>query len=121
MRRSIGKKQQKTIARKRIQHLFNQAHQVALQRRLDLANRYVELARKLSMRYLITLPRKYKTRFCKHCNSYLLPGVNSRYRLGGHRIIIWCDECKKFSRRPFLREIKKKRKTKQKNMVPSES
>ncbi|MDH7506649.1 MAG: ribonuclease P [Candidatus Thermoplasmatota archaeon] len=74
---------------------------------LNLANRYVEIARKISMRFKIAIPRKFKRRFCKHCYKYLLPGVNCRIRIYRHKIIIYCCNCKKYTR--FL--IKKDKKT----------
>ena len=46
----ITKKQQREIAGRRIGKLFTMAEENALSGKLDLANRYVELARKISMR-----------------------------------------------------------------------
>ncbi|MEW6070922.1 MAG: ribonuclease P, partial [Candidatus Thermoplasmatota archaeon] len=78
----------------------------ALQHDFKLANRYVALARKIGMRHNIRLPAKYKRRFCKHCNYYLLPGVNARIRTRKSRVVIFCENCGKFTRIPFVRELK---------------
>jgi ribonuclease P protein subunit RPR2 len=96
-----NKKTQKKIAENRINRLFQLAEEKALIDRLDLANRYVELARKISMRYLVPIPRQFKRRFCKHCYSYLLPAVNCRIRIYRGRIIIYCKNCEKYSRIPY--------------------
>lgn len=95
------KKLQKTIAKKRISKLFFMAEQNAFSGKLQLANRYVEIARKLSMRYLVPMPKEFKTRFCKHCYSYLLPDVTSRVRFNSGKIVIYCNNCQKYTRIPL--------------------
>ena len=98
---SVNKKLQKTIAKKRIDKLFEIAEENALSGKFVLANRYVELARKISMRYLVPITKEYKLRFCKHCYAYLLPNVNSRVRVNKSKIVIHCNNCKKFMRIPL--------------------
>lgn len=100
-RTSKDKKTQKIIAQKRINKLFYLAEQKALSDNLNLANRYVEIARKISMRYLLPMPTEFKRRFCKHCYSYLLPGSNCRIRIHRSKLIIYCDNCKKYTRIPI--------------------
>lgn len=95
------KKEQKTIAKKRIVKLFELAEQNALSGKLKLANRYVEIARKISMRYLVPIPKEHKIRFCRHCYSYLLPNVSSRVRINAGKIVIYCNNCKKYTRIPL--------------------
>jgi len=93
-----SKQMQKTIAEKRIIKLFNMAEKKAKEDNFELANRYVEIARKLSMRHLVKIPKKYKRKFCRHCYSYLLPSKNCRIRIYRGKVIIYCNNCKKFSR-----------------------
>lgn len=101
-RKNIKKKRiQKTIAKNRIQKLFLLAEKKAFSGDFNLANRYVKIARELSMRYLISIPIEFKRRFCKHCYHYLLPDDNCRIRIRRGRIIIYCANCKKFTRVPF--------------------
>jgi len=100
------KKIKKTIAKRRIRYLFLLAEKYALSGRLKLANRYVEIARKISMRYLVPVPKEFKRTFCKHCYSFLLPGVTGRFRLHRSKLIIYCLNCKKFTRIP-LKNTKK--------------
>ncbi len=104
------KKERKRIAFQRICWLFKQAERRAFENRMELASRYIYLARKISMRYLVRIPKKFKRRFCKHCYSYLIPGKNCRVRLKKHKIVITCLNCKNIMRYPYLKEIKLKRK-----------
>ena len=98
---NINKKNQRTIAKNRIDKLFELADKNALYDRLDLSNKYVELARKISMRYLVNIPRDHKRKYCKHCYNYLLPLVTGGTRIHRGKIIIYCYNCKKFSRIPL--------------------
>jgi len=99
-RKLKDKKIQKTIARNRINQLFLLAEKYALSGRLNLANRYVDLARKISMRYLVPMPKEFKRRFCKHCYQYLLPHVTCRIRIHRGKLVIYCHNCKKYTRIP---------------------
>ena len=101
MKKMKEKKKRKTIAQRRIEKLFKLAEQNAEINRLDLANRYIEIARKISMRYLLPISNEYKQSYCKHCYSYLKPSINCRIRIHNKRIIIYCNNCRKFTRRPY--------------------
>lgn len=93
----------KRIAAKRIQRLLRLAERVAHEK-LHYANRYVELARKISMRYNVRIPKHLKRRFCKHCYTYLVPGKNCRVRLRSNRfphVTITCYNCLKITRYPY--------------------
>jgi ribonuclease P protein subunit RPR2 len=98
--RRINKKQQQSIALHRIHRLFHLAERKSLDGDLVLADRYVHLARKLSMKYLVPLPVEYKRLFCKHCYRFLLPGVTGRVRLQGGKVVWHCFHCKHFTRMP---------------------
>lgn len=100
-KRKKDKKIQKDIAKKRISKLFSMAEHSALNDKLELSNRYVQLARKLSMKYLVPIPLEFKRRFCKHCYNYLLPSINSRYRIHNSRLVIFCYNCEKYTRLPL--------------------
>jgi len=100
-KKALDKKMQKIIANGRINKLFILAEENAHSGELDLSNRYVELARKISMRNLAPIPKKYKRRFCKHCYSYLLPNVTCRVRIHGGKIVVYCHNCRKYTRIPF--------------------
>ncbi|MBS3095068.1 ribonuclease P [Candidatus Woesearchaeota archaeon] len=93
------------IAKERIAVLFKEADEV-FEKNQKLANRYVELARKIAMKTNIKMPRKFKRRFCKHCHSLFRHGVNCRVRTGKNSVIYHCYNCKKSLRIPFVREKK---------------
>lgn len=89
------------IAGERIHILFEAAEEEALAHRLARSDRYVELARKIGMRYNVRIPPRHKRRYCRHCHAYLLPSRNCRVRLRGRTITVHCDSCKRFSRIPY--------------------
>ena len=95
-----NKSQQQEIARERIKILFQQAEEVFAKNK-TLANRYVELAKKISQKVKVPIPLELKRRFCKHCFHYLQPGVNARVRTRGGKVIISCLDCKNFKRIPL--------------------
>ena len=95
----IPKSKQKEIAKERVKILFQQAEEV-FSKNKSLANRYVTLARKISMKVKIRIPLELKRKFCKHCYKFLMPGINSRVRTRDGKVIISCFECKKFTRIP---------------------
>lgn len=101
MGRRRDKNLEKKIARGRIDKLFTMAEKMALSGKLNFSDRYVELARKISMRYQIPIPRGFKRCFCKHCYRYMLPGVTCRVRVHRGRIVFYCFNCEKFSRFPL--------------------
>src|SRR3989338_2949086 len=85
------------IAKKRIRFLFSEAKE-SLKKDAKLSVKYVKLARRLAMKYKINLPSELKKRFCKSCNSYLIPGVNCRVRIHKRRVIYYCLSCKNYIR-----------------------
>jgi ribonuclease P protein subunit RPR2 len=101
------KELQKKIAKQRIQRLFLLAEHYALNDRLKLSDRYVFLARKISMKYLVPVPNQFKRRFCKHCYSYILPNVTCRIRIHKGRIVTYCDNCKRYMRMPLQNRLVK--------------
>jgi len=90
----------KQIARTRIKKLFSEADKV-FKKSPKLANRYVEIARKIGMKVNLRLPKYIKRKFCKHCYSYLKSGVNSRTRIHKNKVIIYCQNCRKYTRIPL--------------------
>lgn len=105
---------QNKIARERIKKLFDEAKE-AFEKHPDRSHRYVEMARKLSMRYNITIPRELKRKFCKHCYKFLVSGKNAqtRTRSAQQAVIVKCLECGKIMRFPYRKEKKMRKKDKQ--------
>lgn len=106
----MNKNKEKKIANERIRILFDEATKVSQK----LANRYIELARKIAMKYRIKLSRDLKRKYCKYCYSYL---KNPRVRTRNKAVEIYCKNCKKTTRIPFVKERKLiKEQKKKKNM-----
>jgi ribonuclease P protein subunit RPR2 len=103
-RRGRRTKEMVRIAGERIDILFTLAEEEASSKNLIRANRYVDLARRIGMRYNVRIPGNYKRRFCRHCHSYLVPGANSRVRLRGGKITVYCENCQEYSRIPIKEE-----------------
>jgi len=99
---------QKRIALERIETLFNEASAVFKKDR-KLADRYVELARKIAMKHKVRIPSRLQKQFCKHCHKFLMPNVNCRVRLKEGKVVYYCLECKKFMRFPYIKEKKSKK------------
>ena len=100
------------IALERIHILFKLARET-IHKDKALAQRYVNIARRLAMAAKVRLPREYRRQVCRHCKSFILPGVNCRVRIQQRRephIVITCLECGKHMRIPL-----RKRKVEQSN------
>ncbi len=93
---------QKKIARERIDILFEEAEK-AFPENKRRADRYVELARKIAMRYRVKIPKNHKKRFCEECHVYIKPGVNCDVKVGSkERAVKWeCRECGHIKRYPY--------------------
>jgi ribonuclease P protein subunit RPR2 len=96
------------IALERIKKLFSEADLVYREDPL-LSDRYVSLARKIAMKYKVSLPADVKRRICKSCNSFLVPSANSTVRLTGSKVTIHCLKCGEYTRIPYLKEQKSRR------------
>jgi len=77
--------------------LFSQADEKAKIGDLELADRYVRLARAIGMRHTIRLPRDLKRKFCKHCYGYLGSAERCRVRVNSNmgRVEVKCLNCSK--------------------------
>lgn len=100
----IRKEENKKIAKERMYKLFGQAEEI-YKEDSKLADRYVQLARKIQMKYRIRMPSELKRKFCRHCLHFLVPSVNCRVRLQKDHIVYYCLDCKKFMR--FVHKGKK--------------
>ena len=94
------------IAKQRIQTLFTLARETSHDDPL-LAQRYVDIARKIAMAAKIRLPTEYRRMVCRHCKSFILPGVSCRVRIKQRRephVVITCLKCGKHMRIPLKRK-----------------
>jgi len=104
MRRNYGKMRSAvaTVARERIEILLRQAEEI-LPQDVQLSTRYVGLAKKISKRTKVRIPREKKHYLCKNCGQPLVLGKNARIRLRpvNSRIIISCLGCGAIRRYPY--------------------
>lgn len=91
------------IAIQRIHTLFRLARETYCEDHA-LAQRYVDIARRIAMSAKVRLPKEYRRQICRHCKSFILPGVNCRVRIKQRRephVVITCLECGKHMRIPL--------------------
>jgi len=102
-RRGRGKKRPlvREAAADRIETLYSLAFNMARAGELDLARRYLTLARKIGMRYTVRIPPRLKRSTCKECRTPMIPELTSRVRIRDGRRIVTCLECGKVMRYPF--------------------
>ncbi|NPA38205.1 MAG: ribonuclease P [Candidatus Nanohaloarchaeota archaeon] len=68
------------IAKLHIEELFEEAEKLANQGELNLAKRYISIARKIAEKFNIRLEREKKLKFCRKCNTYFVAGKTALYR-----------------------------------------
>lgn len=104
-RRSKRPESQTRIANERIDILFGLAEK-EFKSHPERSHRYAELARKISMRYNVKIPKQLKGRLCNYCYRYLVPGKNCMVRSNSaHQAMeIRCISCDKVSRYPYSKE-----------------
>jgi len=107
-RRAKRPRYQEQIVKERIRKLLDQAREV-FRERPELAHRYAGLARRISLRYNIRLPKDFKRHICKKCHKYLVPGSNCRVRARKDQqaVIVKCLECGNIMRFPYRKEARK--------------
>ncbi len=100
-----NKRLEKKIAKDRIRYLLERAETY---KNIDyeLARRYIELAKKISMKYRIRIPRRYKITYCKKC-LYPYKAGKFRVRIKKRRVIITCLNCG-YERRFPIKKLKSK-------------
>ena len=99
MKRKRAKKpaEQRKIALERINILFSEAKKM-FKEDPNLSDKYVQLAKRISMKYKVKVPAEHKRRICKNCHKFLVPGVNCRVRTKEGHIVFYCLNCKHFMR-----------------------
>lgn len=88
---------QQRIAKERISILFDEAKKM-FSEDPKLSNRYVQLARKIAMKYKVTMPSPLKRRICSRCLHYLVPGKNLKVRTSKGNMVYHCLDCKNVMR-----------------------
>lgn len=96
----INRAHVKDLARQRIARMFKFAME-AVKTDPALANRYVEIALRISMRTRVRIPRDLKRMVCRDCGALLLPGITSRVRVRQGRqphVSVTCLSCGRVKR-----------------------
>lgn len=98
------KQGERAAAQKKVPEKFAKA---AKQENQALATRMMRRARRLGMKFRMSLG-PYKHYYCENCYARLSPGINSRVRIQGGKVIIFCAECNHHRRIPITpkRKIK---------------
>lgn len=103
MRKRIAKKlKAKGEARALIPDLLEKAKLEYKKGDKRLSKTYAKKIRYLYMKHKINLPRTIKRQLCKHCYGVLIPSLNCRIRTREGKIIIYCLDCKNYTRIAFL-------------------
>jgi ribonuclease P protein subunit RPR2 len=90
------KQKNKQVAKELVLELFKKADAI-FKTDKEQSNKHIKKARRIAMKHKLKLG-KLKRKFCKHCYSYLKPGINSRTRTREGKVIIYCSECKRYTR-----------------------
>jgi ribonuclease P protein subunit RPR2 len=71
----------------------------------DRSRRYVELARKIGLRYNVKLTKEQKRGFCKRCSSIMIPGRIAQVRIDSDKKIVEtkCLKCGHVYKHPFTK------------------
>ena len=98
--RRRNKVEERDVALKRIRRLVTLAEGASGQ---DLSDRYVRLARRIAMRYQVSIPTELRRRICRNCESLLVPGRTARVRVARGRVSVTCLRCEAVKRYPYVR------------------
>lgn len=95
-----------SIPEQRIKRLFRLADRRITEDFEDsqkLADRYVQLARNIGMKYSIPISSDLKKEYCHECLSFLKPGVNCKVRINSKNSTVNynCKVCGKVNRYGF--------------------
>ncbi|MEM5815344.1 MAG: ribonuclease P [Candidatus Aenigmatarchaeota archaeon] len=93
---------QRRIAKERIEILLELAEKEA-KKNPERSRRYVELARTIGKRYNVRLKKEQKKKFCKKCNTILIPGYTMKIWLDpkSKTKVFKCLFCKNLYRIPY--------------------
>ncbi|MCD6434055.1 MAG: ribonuclease P [Candidatus Diapherotrites archaeon] len=82
----------KQISLERIYRLFELAGK-EFEKHPERSKRYVELARRISERNRVKIPKELKTKFCRRCNAFLMEGKNMEFFTKHGLRFMRCKEC----------------------------
>jgi ribonuclease P protein subunit RPR2 len=86
----MKKNSKKQIALQRVNNLID----TALYPQDLFLEDHINTAKKIIAKYKIKIPFEYKILFCKNCKKFIIPGKNSRIRIGRSRVKALRITCK---------------------------
>ncbi len=99
------------LAIQRMRILFRLGVEAVRQGEFDLAKRYGELIRAISMKSRVRIPRSIKRWICKNCHVIMVPGINARIRTRREgktlRVVTTCLVCGWIHRYEFVKRRKR--------------
>ncbi len=98
------KEEANEIAKERIDKLFVMAEKAAAEGDFAHADRYVEMAWKIKLKFRIRLTSYQKRLFCRKCLKFLADGKTGRYRTLNKQLVITCLSCKETKRIPLTKK-----------------
>ena len=99
MRRRIAKKlKAKSDAKALIEILLKKSKETYKKGNKKLSKTYSKKIRFLYMKHKVQLPKETRRQLCKNCYGILIPSLNCRIRTKQGTIVIYCSDCKKYTR-----------------------
>jgi len=89
------------IAKERVEKLFEMAEKAAAEGDFGAADRYVEMAWKIKLKFRLKLTDYQKRLFCRKCLKFLADGKTGRYRTEDKQLVITCLKCGNARRYPL--------------------
>lgn len=96
----MSKEYIKRLAATRIKILFNFALK-QIGKNIEIAKEAISIARKISSKARVRIPRKYRILYCHKCGTPFLSSKLFRFRIKSRRqphIVLFCKECKTYRR-----------------------
>ena len=99
--RQKQKEEANEIAKERIDRLFSLAEKAAAAGDLKRADRYVEMAWRIKLKFRARLINYQKRLFCRKCLKFLADGKRGKYRTLNKQLVITCLNCGEVRRLPL--------------------
>ncbi len=105
--RQRQKEEASDIAKERVERLFSLAEKAATEGDLAHADRYIEMAWNIKLKFRLRLTAYQKKLFCRKCRKFLAAGKTGRYRTEKGVLVVTCINCGYSRRTPMkARSIK---------------
>jgi ribonuclease P protein subunit RPR2 len=89
------------LAVERIERLFGRAEEAAKKGDLEFANRCIEIAWAIKLKFRVRLRSEQKRLFCRKCLRFFVDGRTARYRTEKGNLTITCLNCGDVQRIPL--------------------